>query len=249
MGVETEFFIMPQASHYRPSPDQVITLISRLRATKYLADPAGQTFKPDCHRGRLHSDGTAVHEGFEWQMGRTPQSGSLKELRDQLAVNADKDIKIRWPNSDLQASGLLYPLSSTPDSEAVYFDIEFHLAKDTVYYLSEMVEPFDEPVQCKCGRPLASFDAGPQDLFYSARLPNECTACHTTTDFSNIPMILRDAWTGDEVPFKGGVTYRFAVVIDCGKMHPAKGADIADGFSTCLQETLNCPTRVVQNFD
>lgn len=249
MGVETEFFIMPGTSHYRPSPDQVIALISRLRATKYLADPASQTFNPACHRGRIRSDGNAVHEGFEWRLERVSQSGSLNELHDQLAVNAYKDIKIRWPNSDLQASGLLYPLSSTPDSEAVYFDIEFHLAKDTVYYMSEIVEPFNEPVQCKCGRPLTSFDDGPQDLFYSARLPNECAACHATTDFSGIPMVLRDAWTGDEVPFKGGVTYRFAVVIDCGKMHPDRGAGIADGFSACIQETLNCTTRIAQNFD
>ena len=43
-------------------------------------------------------------------------------------------------------------------------------------------------------------------------------------------MTFRDGWTEEEIQGLGGLTYRFCVVIDCGKMIPEQGTIVAPEF-------------------
>jgi hypothetical protein len=248
MGVESNFYVLPNASGFRPSAAKVCELITRLRATSYFCDPQLSSFEPLAHRCPPALKGMPGYEGFNWRVGNERCVGSLRELEKRLTQLDAADVLLRWPNTDLQKSGLKYPLSKVPDSEGVYYDIEIHLSADTVYHTSEIVESFEEPIHCACGAVLKSFESPGYDFFCSSRLPNLCPTCGKTADYSVLPMTVRDGWTGKETQGLGGITYRFCVQIECGKMIPEAGTTVLPDFRQMVEHCLECQTRVVQDF-
>jgi hypothetical protein len=248
MGVESNFYILPDNSRFRPSAVQVRELITRFRAASYLCDPHAPSFVPAMHQCRLPPNASADFEGFRWQIGREKGAGTLPELEKRLAQYADSDIRLRWRTSDLAKSGLKYPLSNLPAPDEVYYDVEIHLASDTVYQTSEIIEPFAETLYCDCGATLACQDSADHDIFCCERLPNDCSACLKATDYSKLPMTFRDGWTGEEIQGAGGLTYRFCVMINCGKMIPEQGTIVVPEFRHIIEQCLQCHTRVVQDF-
>ncbi len=155
-------------------------------------------------------------------------------------------MRIRWPNSDLKLSGLKYPLTMVPGEEGVYFDIEIHLVKQTAYHTSEIIDPFDE-IRCSCGADIHQSEPD-KDLFYNSRLPNHCPSCGRVMNYGTIPGTVRDGWTGVESRALGGVVYRFALVIDCGKYWPEKDAAVKPEFVAVVEQALQINTRVVRDF-
>lgn len=248
MGVEINFFIMPDDSGFRPPAAKVCDLITRLRAAAYLCDPKSSTFNPSVHTCPRALKDFPDYEGFDWQIENERSVGTLAELEKRLAAHENSDVKLRWPNSNLLKSGLKYPLSKIPDSEDVYYDVEIHLSADTVYYTSEIVDPFEEPIRCACGATLEALDSPGHDFFYSARLLNECPACHTPVNYCTFPAVVRDGWTGDESQVFGGISYRFCVQIECGKMLPDQEATVLPEFRHIIEQCLDCETQVIQNF-
>jgi len=164
-----------------------------------------------------------------------------------LADFQESDVRIQWPNSDLNLSGLKYPLSIVPGPEGVYYDIEIHLAVDTVYHTSEIIDPFDE-IHCACGADVQQFESPAGCPFYDSRLPNRCPSCQTVMNYSTIPMTIRDGWTGVESRALGGVTYRFALVVDCGKYWPESEAAVAGELLAVVERTLGIRTHVFRDF-
>ena len=136
MGVEPKFFILPDTSRYRPEPAKVCQLVRILRAAGYLCDPKSPSFAASAHRvGSLGSH--ANYEGFCWKLKGGPEkhSGSLDVLEQLLTDLQASDILVQCLNSDLNLSGLNYPLSIVPGPEGVYYDIEIHLADTDSRYL------------------------------------------------------------------------------------------------------------------
>ena len=74
-----------------------------------------------------------------------------------------------------------------------------------------------------------------------------CTRCHKPNEFENLSMTYRDPWTGVEKEDFGGVTYRFAVVVDCGKNGPDRTAQVAADFLGIIQRTLGVITREIRD--
>jgi len=248
MGVESDFYILPDSSGFRPTAAKVCELATQLRAAGYICDPQSPSYEPSAHGCPPRLKGLPNYEGFDWQIEDERGVGSLSALERKIANLERSDIKLCWPNANLAKSGLKYPLAPAPDSDGIYYDIEFHLPADTVYCTSEIIDPFDEPIHCSCGGILKSFDGPASDFFYSARLPNLCPACRKVTNYSALPFTMHDGWTGEESEQRGGITYRFCVVVDCGKMIPERGAAIVPGFREIIEQCMGCTTRVVQDF-
>lgn len=246
MGVESKFYVLPDNSGYLPEPGVVSDLIKALRSAGFLCDPKSPTFEPSVHQ--LGSPNSKVeNEGFEWRIGRNRFPGSLVALASHLSSYQGSDLLLRWPNSDLGRSGLKYPLTIIPGPDGVYYDIEIHLAADTVYYTSEIFDPFDE-IRCDCGVAVEAFEPPGDDPFYSSRLPNQCSVCRTPINYALLPMTIRDGWTGEESEAIGGVTYRFALVVDCGKYWPDQQAAANPEFLAIVEQTLHIKTRVLRDF-
>jgi len=248
MGVESNFYILPETSGYRPEPARVCQLVKDLRGAGFLCDPKSPTFTVSAHRaGSLSSE--ADYEGFCWKLRAGPEKdvGSLSTLELRLVDSQESDVLVQWPNSDLNLSGLKYPLSMVPGPEGVYYDIEIHLAAQTVYHTSEIIDPFDE-IRCSCGADVQQFDPSGRCHFYDSRLPNRCPACQMVMNYATLPLTIRDGWTGVESGAVGGVTYRFALVVDCGKYWPESEAAVTPEFLAVVEQTLGIKTRVFRDF-
>jgi hypothetical protein len=246
MGVESKFYVLSDDSGYLPEPAAILGLIKSLQTSGFLCDSKSPSFEPSVHQ--LGSPNSKIeNEGFEWRIGRNRFPGSLNGLASHLSSHLGTDLLIRWPNSDLNRSGLKYPLTIVPGPDGVYYDIETHFAADPVYHTSEIIDPFDE-ILCRCGAIVKEFEPPNGDPFYSSRLPNHCPACHTPINYALLPMTIRDGWTGEESKAVGGVTYRFAVVVDCGKYWPEQEATVTPEFLAVVEQTLQIKTRVVRDF-
>lgn len=248
MGVESQFYVLPESSTYRPDVHSVCGLISRFQAEGFLCNPTLRPLEQSVHPCPTPLKNLKSFEGFDWRINQERGVGSLAELEVRILQNEHSDIKLRWSTMNLGRSGLRYPLSQTPASEYVYYDIEIHLAANTVYCTSEIVEPFVEPIQCECGATLEPQEPPAHDFFYGMRLLDVCPGCGKTTNYSVLPMNFRNAWTGVECQGFGGITYRFCVVVDCGKMIPPQGTSVHSDFQKIIEQTIQCPTRIVQDF-
>ena len=235
-------------SGYRPEPARVCQLFKILRAAGFLCDPQSPTFAASAHQaGSFGSQ--ANYEGFCWKLQGGPErhSGSLAALEQLLTDLQERDVLVQWPNSDLNLSGLKYPLSIVPGSEGVYYNIEIHLAAQTVYHTSEIIEPFDE-IRCSCGAGIQQVHSSGRSPLYDSRLPNHCPSCHRALNYAMLPMTIRDGWTGVDSKAVGGVTYQFALVVDCGKYWPESEATVKTEFLALFGETLQINPRVFRDF-
>lgn len=248
MGVESSFYILPEESGYRPDPGLVCQLVRALRAASFLCDPSSPTFGASAHRAGVLS-GQADYEGFVWKLlpGRNQQAGSLSAFETVLTNLQDSDVVVKWPISDLNLSGLRYPLTVVPGPEAVYYDIEFHLTAQTVYHTSEIIEPFEE-IRCRCGRNIQQIEWSRQSPLYYPRLPNHCPSCHERLNYALLPLTVHDGFSVAKSQTVGGAVYRFAVVVDCGKYWPDQEAKVTPAFLSTVESTLNVRTRVLRDF-
>ncbi len=223
MGVESNFYIMPASSGFRPESEAIDRLIRNLHAQRYLP------------------------EGLNWSVGCAKASGSLDDLRAALDANPTTDIQIRWRISDLATSGLRYPLARIPGSDGIYYGIELHLVADTAYRISEIIQPFDS-IHCACGHEIEETPLPADDRFGAGRLPTICPACGQPVDYARIPMEASHPMTGAPEPGHGGITYRCAVVLDCGKCYPDYGTKVESGFISTIESELGRSLRVAQDF-
>ena len=150
-------------------------------------------------------------------------------------------------------------LKTLPDTESLHalpggefnvgvpsLDIS-NLVGQTAYHTSEIIEPFEE-IRCTCGADVQPFESPGRCPFYDSRLPNRCPSCQTEMNCATIPMTVRDGFTGIESKASGGVTYRFALVVDCGKYWPESDAAVTPEFVAVVEQTLGIKSRVFRDF-
>jgi hypothetical protein len=105
--------------------------------------------------------------------------------------------------------------------EETYYAIKIHSSLAYLYHMSEIIDPF-ETTACQCGVELEYHLVDGEDIFYTTRLRTVCPGCQRLFDPSNLEAPYRSGFTGKyDAPIKGGVTYLFAVIVDCGKCIPA----------------------------
>lgn len=112
--------------------------------------------------------------------------------------------------------GLKHPLGFTDDVEGAYFDLELHFSDDFVSARNEMIDPVDALCD-DCGQDLAYEPDVMPDTFGAGRIRRSCPKCSSPFRPQDHVVVFRDGMTGQESELKGGATYRFAIVVDCGK--------------------------------
>lgn len=223
MGVESNFYIMPASSGFRPEPEAIDSLIRNLQDQHYLP------------------------EDLNWSVGNAKSSGSIENLRTTLDANPSSDIRAQWRISDLASSGLRYPLAQAPAWDGIYYDIEIHLVGATAYRTSEVIQPFDS-IQCACGQRIEETPVPDYDPFSAERLPTYCPACGDPIDYAQIPMVACHPMTGAPEPGRGGITYRCAIVVDCGKCYPDYGTSVDSDFISAIESVFSGRLRISQDF-
>jgi hypothetical protein len=248
MGVEYEHYLIPEDNTYKPSPEDLSRLVGALLAGSFIAEGSTDTIRemtPD-----LDPTGCGTGEVccfVRLRDGKTLWFPCPCSARD-IATLGEPDFQLVWSVESSHDSGLKYPLVPFPEWGDPYYDLELHVAGDFVYHTSELIEPFDK-VACACGRDLrysewdvppgaefvevspfsGHYTYPPSDdppglpIYTGKRINRLCPSCGRPFLPQELIARVRDGYTGEASKRAGGATYRFAVVIDCGKGFARKG--------------------------
>jgi hypothetical protein len=200
------------------------SFVETLRRDAWICDPRTSWFSsmtfdsegPHAHAASTGAYVSALAEGRERTILRGPFPN--EGLADWLSPRREADMRIIWPVERLEAVPLRYPVNapSPVSREDTYYNFEIWLGRDFVYPTSELIEPFDDEA-CSCGESLVYHPETESHLFYEARIRVRCKNCGTEFDPSQRSARVRDPWSDEESEVPGGATFRFAVVVDCGK--------------------------------
>jgi len=197
LGVEFRVYLIPRDNTIRPGGVAVSRLIASLRHERFV-------------HGDLTRRTTSMRAGDK----------SISDV-DVAALEAGEVLAFFQTRDHLQEN-LQHPLVSpyVDGDEGGYCDLEFRFSDDFVANGNEYIDPIDET--CRCGTVLGYWpEDGAPDLFYSGRIHRVGPRCGEAFKPQERLAAARNAMTGDnKPPIRGGLTYRFAIVVDCGKSRP-----------------------------
>ncbi|APW58911.1 hypothetical protein [Paludisphaera borealis] len=220
MGVEYKHYLIPEDNTYAPGAEALSRLVDALLDGGFVPRESTDSFNNSTFKTTA-DDAHARTTGCFAQT-RDQRSSSFPcpcSARD-VAPLGEQDFKLVWPVESSYESGLQYPLNPFPEWGDPSYDLEIHVARDFVYHQSELIDPFVDAA-CRCGRNLDEYwDEGTIEaiaVFGDARIPRACPACGRPFRPQEFVAQVRDGRTGEPISRPGGVVYRFAVVVDCGK--------------------------------
>ena len=157
MGVEYEHYLVPDDPTYKPDAEQISRLVNILHDNRYVIgsdahDSAGKTFEEfSSEYDTAIETGCVVEQGPD-EFAKFPCPCSPHDV----TTLPDRDFRLRWTVEHLGESGLKYPLNKVPDDDdQAYWDLEIHVpARDYVYPMTTVIEPFDREAACRCGQVL-----------------------------------------------------------------------------------------------
>lgn len=250
MGVEYKYLLIPRDNTHRPDIEAVKRLIAAWRDSSFALRP-GSPEQVAVHqtisaKTQVHAvaTGASLHTASGW---RSFDDGDIGDV-------AAGELILQWPVPRAQPSQVRNPFGLVDEEDGTYFDLELHFSEDFVQVGGEMIDPMD--ARCsRCGEDLEYWtDMAVADIFYASRIRRVCPACQTAFRPQDRVVTYRDGMTGAERDLTGGATYRFAIVIDCGKCWRTEDSgDVeptlsAEFFSVC-SEALGIPLYGVGYFD
>jgi hypothetical protein len=228
MGVEYEHWVLPKRRDYRPSTETVARLVEALRTEHWVAaEGEARVFgpNPNAAAGRRSRPIT--------QPIPAPLSASWIDARldaahpDPLAREIGLYFRVELSDidfADWQEAGIQYPFTFGEDDLSNSHKIGIYLADDFVAH--DWTNAFGRiDSTCACGLKLA-YDPDEKLEYVAAlvtdwRIKRTCPSCGAVFDPSLRTAEGTDGWDDNrrfEVP--GGITFRFAVGIDCEKGWP-----------------------------
>ncbi len=252
MGVEYRRYLIPRPNSFRPTPEALERLIDSLRRERWLLSPTAPE-RNNLRFGMMTYYAHARTSGFYVKQGQELGPGPAENLGAFLAANQDRDLLLSWPIESLGRAGLRYPLTPPPfqDEQGAmdcYYEFQLHLSHDYVYHYSEAISPFDDEPACRsCGESLVYSLGHEQDPFYDQRISLRCPSCGELFDSTGLPCTAYDLWTNKEYAIPGGVTYRFAVVVDCGKCFGNRSMKFATELKALVESVLGVATYEVDD--
>jgi hypothetical protein len=217
MGVEHRVWIIPQARAFHPTAEQVANFANALREGNWVPRPAAQ---------EQRSKAIELLPGIEGPLKKRPIR--TEEFTAEPFTSAwveshnQHELMLEWRVDNMSKAGVQYPFvfDPFPGERPPYFDIQLLLGDEYFSYSGENVMPFaDQTTQCECGEQLA-YDGGWSPVPVFSRIHRICPQCGRTFDPSDITCDVLDGFTGEPEPLVGGLAFRFALVVDCGKYYP-----------------------------
>lgn len=216
MGVDYQVWIIPKQRAYRPNSEQIANLANALRDDGWVPKPGVPGQRSQVSE-LLPGDGSAGKKPARVQeFDSQPFTPSWVEFRSEHELVMD------WHVQNLREAGVQYPFSFDPypDSGPPYFYVRLIVGNDYLYWTGENVMPFDEEAtNCVCNEQLSYWTGWAQGVG-SQRIHRTCPKCGRAFDPSEKKCDILDGWTGAATPLLGGLTFRFALVVDCHKYWP-----------------------------
>ncbi len=255
MGVEYEHYLVPDNPTFKPDAEQISRLVNAPHVGRYVigsdaGDSLGKAFPRHSSKYDAAIEAGCVVERGPGEFARFPCPCSTSDV----TALADRDFRLIWTVNDLAETRLKYPLSKIPDEQA-YWDLELHVpARDYVYHLSSIIEPFNCRAACRCGQVLefdeesVGFDV---PVFADLRIYVSCPRCGAPFRPQDYSIRLKWGRTGEDLgPRAGGAVYLFAIVIDCGKCYDRDEPPRAsDEFLRTCEEAIGARLFQIGDFN
>lgn len=218
MSTDYQLWVIPSDRAFRPTPEQVANLANALR-------DGGWVPKPEV-TGQQSQVLELLPGGDSSGVGKKPTRAELFSAdpftASWIEFHSGHDLALSWRVEDMQRAGVNYPFSFDPfpDLGPPYFYVSVLLAHDFFYYTGENVIPFEEEVtKCACGLQLA-FWIGWAPVAPSQRILSRCSRCGQSFDPLKTSCVVLDGWTGQPSRLQGGLTFHFALAVNCHKYYP-----------------------------
>jgi hypothetical protein len=255
VGSERQLFVLPRRSTFRPNGGALANLVRALRRDGWLSDPASAaherldftTMKP--HR-IAQATGAYVALPADLRARVTLSSESFFPLPTAERLDAwfrsreTGDLAVVWPmvgaiDGDQVEGFLRYPLSAAPQGvDIAEWELSLWLADDFIYQGSDEVAPFADETCAACGASLVTDPESERLLFHARRLRARCGACGAPFDPSTRSAALLDGRGRTIGELRGGMAFRFALVIECGECFPDGKLRLHDRLRSLLEATL-----------
>ena len=225
MGVY-ERWLIARGNVFLPSAATVAKAIERLRAERWIVDPAAGDLAKLRFDGKREeraraTGGYAVKtventfgDDIEAKLAASTEPLPNEITTDWLADDDREEIRLVWPVSSEEAP-VSCPLSRRPDGNAGWV-LELHRAPEYVYPVAKNIGPL--PTECRCSEDL-SFewdDAEVVPAFESSTgIFAECDECSRTFDPSKGSATIKNPFDGSKETVPGGAAYRFALKVVC----------------------------------
>ena len=216
MGVDYVVWVIPKERLFRPSADQFADLANALRDNGWVprtdAPGHGSEVRELLPSGNIIRRKPAMVSQFAPE----PFTASWVEFHSQ------HELMLEWNVRDMSSAGVQFPFVFLPypDSGFTYFCIRLILGSDYFYETAENVMPFEaDATRCSCTEQLV-YETGWTAGLASERIHSICPKCGRSFDPSVAACNILDGWTRASSPLIGGLTFRFALVVDCHKNWP-----------------------------
>jgi hypothetical protein len=231
MSVEYERWLIARGNVFSPGADAIVKLVAKLRAERWVVDPASPDLAKLEFRGlreqrgqktgafavrRIENTFGAGRDGLLAKIAASTESVPAALDAEWLNEPSREDLNLVWSVSSA-APLLKYPLTRRPDGPVSY-RFEVHRAADFVYPISDNIDPL--PCECRCGNDL-SFDWDPAEVENpfgaTSGIWTACGECSRTFDPSKEVASVANPFDGSAEDVTGGCAYRFAIKISCGE--------------------------------
>lgn len=238
MSGEYERWLIARGNTFSPSAAAIAKLVAKLRAERWLVDPASSDIAALEFQGareqfaqktgayalkKVPNDFGKDREGLFAKIAASTESVPVALDAEWLDHPSRADLNLIWPVRAAK-SPLRYPLGRQPDGPARY-QFEIHRAVDFVYPISDSIDPL--PTECHCGNEL-SFEWDPDEIVNpfgaTAGISTECEECSRTFDPTKVSANITEPFSEAVEDVRGGAAYRFAIKVDCKERFVADAA-------------------------
>jgi hypothetical protein len=214
MGAYYSHYVIPRDNTLRPTPDQIIALIEAWQKGGYILEKESPpVYKLDAWYGEFRKSPLKVAAQSK-PFSFPPEGDSRSALSEPGAL-------IQWRMNDYISLGTVYPLDTLPDPGwRPSYGLEIHLCddftnKDTDAYGGSCRQI---STHCTCGHDLLYETTGIR--FEEHRVRRTCPKCGKLFRPQDQIAEIAIGATGGKYEERGGLCYRFAIVVDCGKEMP-----------------------------
>jgi hypothetical protein len=246
MGVNYSHYIIPRDNTLRPMPEQIVALIKAWQVAGYVPEHGViPVFKVDAWEEQFRKMRRATKQSsqpkglFARWLSRTPTQ-PLQLLAEskpflfpptgesQEALSAPGSV-ITWELRDYLKLGTRYPLNKLPDpSWRPSYNLEIHLCDDFTNAVGVEAPCGELNTVCACGHDLKYETQGIP--FEEHRVHRSCPSCGQSFRPQDQIVEMLVGSTGARYEERGGLCYRFAIVVNCGKDMPLleEGGGLSD---------------------